>query len=97
MDIGSIISQALPLAMGAATVLKTAEAIPGIPIAKDDQGTAKHLTTLGAVIVLLMAVDKATSGHAGEINGEEIVAAVGVAYVSAIGMLGALRSYFHKP
>lgn len=96
MDISSILSLALPVAVAAAGALKAAEKVPDniLPVTPADKGAG--LTVLGAMVVLLTTVYKAVEGDAGAIDPAEVIAAIAVAYGGAVGLLGAFSAFLKR-
>ena len=93
MDFGSILSQAIVPALGAAVTLIAAEQAPQEKIPLTPQNKKTGMTLLGAVIVILGTIQAAQEGRIHQVNPEEVLVASGVAYAAALGLVAAVRKY----
>jgi hypothetical protein len=78
MILESILAQVVP-AM-AATV--AAQLAPDylVPIKADPESPRQHMTLVGAIIAILIAVESAQAGRWGDINPEQLVAAAAIVW-----------------
>lgn len=78
MILESILAQVVPAL--AATVAAQLAPDHVIPIKADPESPRQHMTLIGAIIVILIAVDSAQAGRWGDINPEQLVAAAAIVW-----------------
>jgi hypothetical protein len=78
MILESILAQVVP-AM-AATVAAQLAPDDVVPIKADPEGPRQHMTLVGAIVAILIAVESAQAGRWGEINPEQLVAAAAIVW-----------------
>jgi hypothetical protein len=78
MILESILAQVVP-AM-AATVAAQLAPDHVVPIKADPEGPRQHMTLVGAIVAILIAVESAQAGRWGEINPEQLVAAAAIVW-----------------
>jgi hypothetical protein len=78
MILESILAQVVP-AM-AATVAAQLAPDHLVPIKADPESPRQHMTLVGAIIAILIAIESAQAGRWGEINPEQLVAAAAIVW-----------------
>jgi hypothetical protein len=78
MILESIIAQVVP-AM-AATVAAQLAPDHLVPIKADPESPRQHMTLVGAIVAILIAIESAQAGRWGEINTEQLVAAAAIVW-----------------
>jgi hypothetical protein len=78
MILESILAQVVP----AIVTTVAAQLAPDhlIPIKADPENPRQHVTLIGAIVAILVAVESAQAGRWGEINPEQLVAAAAIVW-----------------
>ena len=78
MILESILAQVVP-AM-AATVAAQLAPDHVVPIKANPEGPRQHMTLVGAIVAILIAVESAQAGRWGEVNAEQLAAAAAIVW-----------------
>jgi hypothetical protein len=78
MILESILAQVVP-AM-AATVAAQLAPDHLVPIKADPESPRQHMTLVGAIVAILIAVESAQAGRWGEVNAEQLAAAAAIVW-----------------
>ena len=78
MILESILAQVVPGLVATVAAQLTPDHL--VPVKADPEGAVQHMTLIGAIVVILIAIESAQAGRWGEINPEQLVAAAAIVW-----------------
>ena len=78
MILESILAQVVPALVATLVAQKAPDHV--VPVKAEPEGPGQHLTLIGAIVAILIAVESIQAGRWGEVNPEQLAAAAAVVW-----------------